>query len=192
MTIGLAASMSGCDAAAAFRHEDEIAQSVVDNEAQSATGDGTASTTEPGNQHWTDKEVTNTQCGDAEQTLTGVRVGSHEGFDRVVFDFSGDTLPCYRVFFDPNPQQDGSGNPVHLGSNYQGLRVEVSGLGPEFPTIPPGFSSQLSGPAVSYAFFDTFFEGVATNFIAVRDGSAQFSVEFLPGKLIVDVRTATT
>jgi hypothetical protein len=46
--------------------------------------------------------------------LTDVRVGEHEGFDRVVFEFRG-TLPGYRVaYVQPPILQDASGLPVTI------------------------------------------------------------------------------
>jgi len=191
LAIGLVVMVSGCEVAAALRHEDEVAQSVEGAEAGSSGG---AAASEPtGNQHWTSSETNVDQCNDDAKTLTGIRVGRHEGFDRVVFDLSGEGAPCYRIFFDDNPVQDGSGFPVEMG-DFQALRVEINRLGPDFPTIMPGYSAQLGGPAVDGAFFDTFFEGVATNFIAVAPESAGprvYAVSVQPGQLIVDVAPLT-
>jgi len=189
LMVGTATALSGCDMASALRHEDAVAQSVVDSGGATKGANDGSNKAEPGGQNWTTSETNQTSCDSVEQTLTGVRVGKHDGFDRVVFDLSGNGKPCYRIYFDPNPIQDGSGNPVDLG-NHQAIRVEISGLGPDFPTPPPGYEAELTGPAISFARFDTFFEGVATNFVAVPSGvNAEYAVSTQPGKLIVDVRT---
>jgi len=189
--LGLTVALTGCGAPQALRHEDEVAQSVAEPAAPApAPVEGVDAAAEVGHQVWASELVENTQCDEVEQTLNNVRIGHHEGFDRIVFDLSGTAQPCYRIFFDPDPVQDGSGNQIVVGAGNQALRVEISGLGPEFPTIPPGYGVELNGSAVTHAFFDTFFEGVATSFIAVHDGAAEFSVQYLPGKLIVDVRQA--
>ena len=47
--------------------------------------------------------------------LRAVRVGAQAGFDRVVFEFAGDTTPGYRVeYADPPARECGSGNEVSV------------------------------------------------------------------------------
>ncbi|MDD9204910.1 hypothetical protein PU560_00355, partial [Georgenia sp. 10Sc9-8] len=41
-----------------------------------------------------------------------VRIGLHEDFDRVVFDFIGTGIPQYEVQYVEEPTQQGSGRPV--------------------------------------------------------------------------------
>lgn len=54
--------------------------------------------------------------GPAQQvTQTGARVGRHEGYDRLVFEFSGNALPGYRIeYVTPPASQCASGLPVPL------------------------------------------------------------------------------
>lgn len=42
--------------------------------------------------------------------VTKVRVGAHDGFDRVVFDLSGDGHPGWHIDYDTHPTQQGSGH----------------------------------------------------------------------------------
>ena len=50
--------------------------------------------------------------------LVDVRVGRHDTYDRVTFEFSGG-IPSYRIRTDANPTEDGSGLPLNLrGSTY--------------------------------------------------------------------------
>ena len=134
-------------------------------------------------------EAASSDCGWDGMQITGVRVGRHETFDRVVFDLSGEQLPCYRVLYEANPVQDGSGFPIDLG-NHGAIRVEIPQLGPEFPSLEPGYVVELNGSAVTFARFDTFFEGTATSFIATTDTVApSFAVSTYPGKLVIDVET---
>jgi len=185
--VGLILTMSGCELGNALAHEDAVAREVTERSGSGARN-GAAAATDPGGQDWTSSQISFDGCDVEDITLTGIRVGRHDSYDRVVFDLSGEGTPCYRVAYDSQPLQDGSGLPVDLG-NHGAIRVEISGLGPEFPTIPPAYKTTLDGPTVAYALFDTFFEGVATSFIAVPPGATpSFAVDVLPGKVIVDVR----
>lgn len=47
--------------------------------------------------------------------LRAVRVGTHAGFDRIVFEFEGSSVPGYRVQWTDQPiVADGSGEPVEV------------------------------------------------------------------------------
>lgn len=51
-------------------------------------------------------------------TLTEVRTARHPEFDRVVFQFAGDTLPRYRAEYVDRPvRQCGSGEPVQMAGD---------------------------------------------------------------------------
>jgi hypothetical protein len=135
--------------------------------------------------------VSDLGCDWAGMYLTDIRVGRHDGddgtFDRVVFDLSGDAHPCYFVFFDDDPMQDGSGYPVELGG-YRAIRVNIPKTGPEFPEVTHGYTASLDGQFIKFAMFDTFFEGTVTAWVAVSDNpDITFTVTTLPGRLVVDV-----
>jgi hypothetical protein len=59
--------------------------------------------------------------------LTDVRVASHEGFDRVVFEFR-DNMPGYRIeYVEPPITTDGAGFPVEIeGNAYLKVRFAVA------------------------------------------------------------------
>jgi hypothetical protein len=51
----------------------------------------------------------------AQVTQTDLRVGEHDGYDRIVLEFAGDALPGYRIqYLDGPAEQCGSGLPVAL------------------------------------------------------------------------------
>lgn len=87
--------------------------------------------------------------------LTGVRVGAHRCFDRVVFEFeeSGGRPPGYRLEYERPPiREDGSGRPVRVdGESFVVVRLtpardtEISGghtkrtyRGPDRMKVPGG------------------------------------------------------
>jgi hypothetical protein len=49
--------------------------------------------------------------------LASVRTAKHEGFERIVFEFSGEALPGYHVEYIDHPLQCGSGEAVDLAGN---------------------------------------------------------------------------
>lgn len=50
--------------------------------------------------------------------LTAVRIGRHESFDRIVFEFAGDDIPGYRIEYVDKPvRQCGSGKVVPLAGD---------------------------------------------------------------------------
>lgn len=50
----------------------------------------------------------------AQLILTDVRVGTHDGYDRVTFEFSGDGAPGWVVEYTDDPRAQGSGQPVDV------------------------------------------------------------------------------
>lgn len=98
-------------------------------ETTEATADPTASSagaTLPG---FTDPGERQTQdaTGQAQLLIEEVRVGSHDGFDRVVLDLSGTGEAGWSARFVTEPVLDGSGAPVDLAGEFV-LRVDVQGM----------------------------------------------------------------
>ena len=48
----------------------------------------------------------------AQLVVTNVRVGTHEGFERIVFEFHGSGDPGWFIDYSDSPTQQGSGSPV--------------------------------------------------------------------------------
>ena len=54
----------------------------------------------------------------AKLTVTDVRVGGHEGFDRVVYELGGKGTPGWRVEYVDQAVQDGSGKTIPVSGNW--------------------------------------------------------------------------
>ncbi|GAA1166654.1 AMIN-like domain-containing (lipo)protein [Nesterenkonia sandarakina] len=77
------------------------------------------------------------------QHLVEVRVGRHEGFDRVVFEHSGPSELAYQVEYIDQPTDQGMGAPIDVpGEAY--LSISVSGIG--FNPSQHDSDAVLSGP----------------------------------------------
>lgn len=122
--------------------------------------------------------------------VTDVRIGSHNGFDRVVFDLTGEGEPGWFIDYTVNPTQQGSGNAVKFSGD-TALNVNIDGtvypfdLGLEDPGIGAvdGF-----GGIVSQVVSAGTFEG-RSQFVIGLNGKHPYSVTVLqdPHRLVVDV-----
>lgn len=128
----------------------------------------------------------------AQLVVSNVRVGSHPGFDRVIFDLSGSGDPGWFMDYTDSPVQQGSGNPIpHHGS--VALNVNIDGttypfeLGMEDPQIG---TVQGTGSVTEVISAGTF-EG-RSQFIVSLDSQLPYSVEVLedPSRIVIDILQA--
>lgn len=127
--------------------------------------------------------------GDWDLQLEDVRVGEHDGFDRVVLEFSGTAGPGWGVEWTEQAVADGSGEVVPL----DGDRVlTISASGTAMPE-PGSFEvPQRLGPSGDVAEVQVtgWFEGYTQVFAGFRGEERPFRVFALaePPRLVVDVR----
>lgn len=126
--------------------------------------------------------------GEYDLMVTGVRVASHDGFDRVVFDLTGTGTPGWFTTYTETPSQQGSGHPI----DYDGaiaLQVGVDGtpypfdLGTEMPELgtTPGAGN------VTEVTYSSLFEA-RTEFVIGVTEKMPYSVNALsdPTRLVID------
>lgn len=77
---------------------------------------------------WTAGIVYRGDAGASSRTMRAVRVGRHEGFDRVVFEFDGAALPGYHVEYIDRPVRAcGSGRTTEIaGDGWLEIRFEAA------------------------------------------------------------------
>ncbi|MGY1913935.1 AMIN-like domain-containing (lipo)protein [Blastococcus sp. SYSU DS0973] len=127
-------------------------------------------------------------------TLTDVRLGAHEGFDRIEFELAGEGEAGWQVAYTDQPQAQGSGAPVPVpGDATLGItltNIALPGDAPAGVTPWEGTAQQeIAGAAVLQALVeDTLFEGRHT-FFAGLDERRPFAVGLLssPQRIVVDV-----
>jgi hypothetical protein len=128
----------------------------------------------------------------ARGTITDIRIGHHDGFDRVVFEFHGTGTPGWTVKYVPLASAQGSGNPIHLEGRAI-LSVALTGVG--YPTdtgiaeFPRGLVTGPDTDVVVQAFFNGTFEGVSQAFVATT-AQRPFRVYLLtdPARVVLEVR----
>jgi hypothetical protein len=127
-----------------------------------------------------------TAAGMGQAAITGVRVGRHACFDRIVIDVAG-PVTGYTATYVPTVTADGSGNPVTVPG---GARIQLVVRHPSNISATPGTS------VANVAGFSTLrsvvaagsFEGITTVGVGVR---ARLPMRVIvlknPDRLILDV-----
>ena len=132
--------------------------------------------------------------GSGTALLKAVRVGRHDGFERVVFEFTGAEQPGYRIGWTTDPARaEGSGQPIELagGARLRVVLQPASGVdmdtgrpayvGSDRPVVP------ASGVVVDLVRTGDF-ESVLT-WVVGTDRARPFRVTTLdaPSRVVVDV-----
>ncbi|MGY1740796.1 MULTISPECIES: AMIN-like domain-containing (lipo)protein [unclassified Blastococcus] len=133
---------------------------------------------------------------DARVTVSDIRTGRHDGFDRVVFEVGGAGLPGWDVRYVDDPASQGSGDPVDVAGDAV-LQVTITGAGYPYDTGVEEFSGPDplpgSGTAVvTEVAFDATFEGTTVAFVGTTARSP-FRVYLLegPARVVVEVADPT-
>ncbi|MDO5453750.1 MAG: hypothetical protein Q4F37_02030 [Corynebacterium sp.] len=137
------------------------------------------------------KQASSTGAFDLE--VTNVRVGAHDGFDRVVFEFSGEGQPGWYVTSTAEPRQQGSGHLIDYAGSHA-LNVMINGTPYPFDLGIPEDEWPQTGPVAGAAdtvqgvSFHGIFEATSQYVIGL-DGPSAFSVTLLeePTRVVVDV-----
>jgi hypothetical protein len=127
--------------------------------------------------------------------LRTMRAAAQEGFDRIVFEFEGNTLPGYKVEYVDSVSNCGSGQDVtaFLGGGTAPEAILLVDIRPSDahnqqgqPTAPRDLSPNLA--TIERAFGICDFEAVVTYALALS-GEKEFKVSTLqdPARLVIDV-----
>lgn len=129
--------------------------------------------------------------GAPELTLQDIRVGSHEAYDRVVFEFSGDGLPGYRIQYTDKALQQASGHELAVSGN-DILEVLIEGTPmdrlPSNPDLISAGPFQLMTGNIAGITNGGTFENQSQFFIGLdRQRSFEATVLESPTRLVIDV-----
>jgi hypothetical protein len=124
-------------------------------------------------------------------TVTDVRTGEHDGYDRVVLEVDGEGTPGWDVRYVEEAVQEGSGDLVDVAGAAV-LQVTVTGVGYPYDTgvdeFAPGGPVPGPGTGVTEVVFGATFEGTAQALIGTT-GESPFRVYLLDGptRIVVEV-----
>ncbi|AKK04932.1 hypothetical protein CMUST_02940 [Corynebacterium mustelae] len=127
----------------------------------------------------------------AQLVPTAVRLGTHEGYDRVVIELHGTGTPGWWVDYDEKPAQHGSGTPVEfLGDS--ALNVNIDGVSLPFEVgleDPELAAAEGAGPVVRQVQSLGTFEGRAQFVIGINGAPKPYSVQVLenPSRVVIDI-----
>jgi hypothetical protein len=127
-----------------------------------------------------------TAAGMGQAAITGVRVGRHACFDRIVIDVAG-PVTGYTATYVPTVTADGSGNPVNVPG---GAKIQLVIRHPSNITATPGASvANVAGfPTLRGVIAAGSFEGITTFGVGVRARLPMrvFTLQS-PGRVVIDV-----
>ena len=121
---------------------------------------------------------------------TGVRVGAHDGFTRVVIDLEGEGEPGWFTSYTDAPAQQASGKPVEVqGTTFVNLGIEGTPW-PSTPELKEKYMSPGTTPGagvVSEINYATTFEAQTQLIIGLKK-KTPYSVTFLqePSRVVID------
>ncbi|TFV86470.1 hypothetical protein [Blastococcus sp. CT_GayMR16] len=125
-------------------------------------------------------------------TVSDIRIGRHDGFDRVVFEVGGTGTPGWDVRYVDEASSQGSGDSVDVAGDAV-LQVSLTGAGYPYETGVEEFSSAgpLTGAGtevVTEAVFDATYEGSTVTFVGTTE-RAPFRVYLLenPTRVVVEI-----
>lgn len=158
-------------------------------------GDSPASTLKPADTEvaeatYTTEELRVPPQG-AELVIQDVRAGTHDGHDRVVFEFSGTGRPGYVAGYTPEPRQQASGNPLDVNGNaYFELMIQgtpMDQMSPREDLIGVGPVAGVSAGNVSQVVHGGVFEA-DTQYVIGVDQARPYTVTVLenPTRVVVD------
>lgn len=128
--------------------------------------------------------------GEWDLVLTDVRVRDHDGFDRIVLEFTGTGVPGWSVGWVDTARLDGSGEAVALGGD---AVLDIYASGTTWPADGSYDGPQQFEPAdggdVDDVYVGGTFEGYTQVLAGIDDTRSPFRVFALtdPPRLVVDV-----
>jgi len=173
---------------------------VTETSAETSAPDASAIPEVPGGtdaifaERWGSATQTHEPSGPEDLVVEDIQVGTHDGFDRVVFVMTGENWPGYTAEFVDQAVQDGSGF-VHDTGDDKVLLLRLNGMA--MPMDVPRASEFTGSPVigggnvVNQVIYDNWFEGEVRSFITIKPSVADpvFAVSLLdhPTRVVVDV-----
>jgi hypothetical protein len=175
-------STAGGDGATGAPATEPVTEPVADEDAADFPADTSTDTAEA--------------SSEARVTVRDIRIGRHDGFDRVVFEVGGTGTPGWDVRYVDDPSSQGSGDPVEVEGD-AALQVTVTGAGYPYETGVAEYTGTnplaVAGTGVvTEVAFDATYEGATVSFVGTANRTP-FRVYLLemPTRVVVEVTHPT-
>jgi hypothetical protein len=193
--LALALALTACggdgddDAAPSTSAASSAPSSPADEPADGGEGDGSGNTDDDGDENAAPfpantEPDTADASSDALLSVTDIRIGRHDGFDRVVFETDGTGTPGWDVRYVDSANSQGSGEDIEVDGGAI-LQVTIHGVGYPADTGVDEYSGPdrlASGDTevVTEVVWDSTFEGTSVAFAGVTE-ETPFRVYLLEG-----------
>ncbi|WP_366180084.1 hypothetical protein ABXS69_07450 [Actinomyces timonensis] len=132
-------------------------------------------------------------AGDAASLLvTGVRTGTHEDYDRVVVDLSGEGAPGWRADWVADAGTQGKGDPIHPSGAHilrvLGTGARMPSSAEEIASAQKALSADLGMPAIASVYYDPTVEAQYQLVLGTSSRSYRVFALSSPTRLVVDVK----
>lgn len=125
-------------------------------------------------------------------TVTDVRIGAHEGFDRIVLEIAGEGTAGWHIDYVAEPTTQGQGAPVDItGEAFLRIIVRGVALPPDAPEHDPWDGERLEGPpgsSVTELVDDSIYEGQHVFHVGLPEESPFGVVRLVdPQRLVIEI-----
>lgn len=191
--LATALVLQGCSAQQPAPEAVTESTTVTSAETKQSTVDTDPTTTDASPIGKADMDVKTTRAGgEWDLVVTDIRVGHHQGFDRIVFDFTGTGTPGYYITYTDSPTQQASGYPlVPAGDSYIDIAIDGTTYPFEVDEQPGSQATTPDLPVVKEVADGGTFEGRSQYVVGIGGPKKPFAVGVLenPTRLVVDVIT---
>lgn len=124
-------------------------------------------------------------------SIEDVRIGSHDGYDRIVFEFGGEGKPGYFIRYEDIPAQQASGKPISVDGSPK-LSVDLRGIGYPFDFEKTDYPSGPVRPEKTSGVNEVVgagtFEGQSQYVVGMKGEKLRYKVFTLsnPTRLVID------
>ncbi|GGO99150.1 hypothetical protein [Actinomyces gaoshouyii] len=132
-------------------------------------------------------------AGDAARLLvTGVRTGTHEDYDRIVVDLSGEGTPGWQAGWVADAGTQGKGDPIQPSGIYIlrvfGTGARMPSTAEEIASAQKTLSADLDLPAIASFHYDPTVEAQYQLVLGTSSQSYRIFALSSPTRLVVDVK----
>ncbi|WP_159626224.1 AMIN-like domain-containing (lipo)protein [Actinomyces sp. zg296] len=124
--------------------------------------------------------------------VTGVRTGTHEDYDRVVVDLSGEGTPGWRADWVADAGTQGKGDPIQPSGDHIlrifGTGARMPSTAEEIASVQKTLSAEVGMPAIASVYYDPTVEAQYQLVLGTTSRSYRIFALNSPTRLVVDVK----